>query len=99
MSLKNEILFELLNSDDYISGEELAEKQLQERRKDKVNKFRLFSPDDIGASSKDTVIKDEYHNEDKKGNFISRLEGARKSEKTVILLSLPYNNCDGGIEK
>lgn len=67
--------------------EELAEKQLQERRKDKVNKFRLFSPDDIDASSKDTVIKDEYHNEDKKGNFISRLEGARKSEKTVIIIT------------
>ena len=31
MSLKNEILFELLNSDDYISGEELAEKYNKSR--------------------------------------------------------------------
>lgn len=67
--------------------EELAEKQLQERRRDKVNKFRLFSPDDIDAASKDTVIKDEYHNEDRKGNFISKLEEARKSEKTVIIIT------------
>ncbi len=68
--------------------EELAEKQLQERRKDKVNKFRLFSPDDIDDSSPgDTVIEDEYNSEDKRANFLSKLERSRKSEKAVIIVT------------
>ncbi|MGN1328685.1 MAG: hypothetical protein ACI4V4_03190 [Eubacterium sp.] len=67
--------------------EELAEKQLKERRKDKVNKFRLFSPDDIEDSSGDTVIKDEYNNDDKETSFLSKLERARKSEKSVCIIT------------
>lgn len=40
--------------------EELAEQQLKERRKEKVNKFRIFAPEDIEDAKKqdkDTVVK------------------------------------------
>jgi hypothetical protein len=42
--------------------EELAEQQLKERRKEKVNKFRIFAPEDIEDAKKqdkDTVVKKE----------------------------------------
>ena len=62
--------------------EELAEKQLKERRKEKVNKFRIFSPEDIedaAKADKDTVIKKEYESADEQSAFSKRLDDARSS--------------------
>ena len=62
--------------------EELAEKQLKERRKEKVNKFRIFSPEDIedaAKTDKDTVIKKEYESADEQSAFSKRLDDARSS--------------------
>lgn len=62
--------------------EELAEKQLKKRRKEKVNKFRIFSPEDIedaAKADKDTVIKKEYESADEQSAFSKRLDDARSS--------------------
>ncbi|MDD6727932.1 MAG: hypothetical protein PUE08_01755 [Eubacteriales bacterium] len=78
------------DSTDEISkiDEELAEKQLKERRKDKINKFRLFSPDDIEeASLPENEIKDVYKPDDKVADLISKLEKARGSQKTVVIIT------------
>lgn len=65
-----------------VAVEELAEKQLKERRKEKVNKFRIFSPEDIedaAKADKDTVIKKEYESADEQSAFSKRLDDARSS--------------------
>lgn len=68
--------------------EELAEQQLKERRKDKVNKFRLFSPEDIEeATSPNTEIKDEYNSENKRASFMNKLERSRHSEKIIVIIT------------
>lgn len=68
--------------------EEVAEQQLMERRKDKVNKFRLFSPEDLeDSSSDDGIIEDDYHCADEKALLLSRLEKASKTEKKIALVT------------
>ncbi len=68
--------------------EKLAEKQLAERRKEKVNKFRLFNPDEIEDEEKkeSPVAHDEYTNRDDKTLFLEKLF-ATKSSTTFSLLA------------
>lgn len=60
--------------------EDVAEKQLKERRREKVNKFRLFSPDEIedkGTSQK--RIKNDYESGDEKTAFLENLFASKSS--------------------
>lgn len=58
--------------------EELAEKQLKQRRQDKINKFRLFSPENIGEAQFSTV-KNEYQKDDDKTAFLEKLFASKSS--------------------
>lgn len=54
--------------------EQTAEQELLERRKDKVNKFRLFSPEEIESEKPaKKVIKEEYKNASDKPEILARL--------------------------
>lgn len=62
--------------------EELAEQQLKERRKEKVNKFRIFAPEDIEDAKKqdkDTVVKKEYESANEQSTFSKRLDESLSS--------------------
>lgn len=58
--------------------EELAEKQLKQRRQEKVNKFRLFSPDNI-SGDKQSAVKNEYRRDDDKTAFMEKLFASKSS--------------------
>lgn len=69
--------------------EDLAEKQLKERRRDKVNKFRLFSPDEIEAENTgQRVVKNEYENGDEKTAFLEKLFATKSSVSITSVLTL-----------
>ncbi|MGN0521256.1 MAG: hypothetical protein ACI4IQ_01315 [Eubacterium sp.] len=80
--------------------EEIAEKQLRERRKDKINKFRLFSPDEVEKNTEDKKPKkfsgSEFESNDDKTAFLEKLFasksavnlGASVTLVLVILLGL-----------
>lgn len=68
--------------------EDLAEQQLKERRKDKVNKFRLFSPEDIEESTdRDTVVKKEYFGSKEQEVFSKRIAQAKSSSSLMIKIT------------
>lgn len=58
--------------------EEIAEKQLKQRRQEKVNKFRLFSPENI-SGDKHSVVKNEYRRDDDKTAFMEKLFASKSS--------------------
>ncbi|MDE5974191.1 MAG: hypothetical protein K2G73_05930 [Eubacterium sp.] len=58
--------------------EEIAEKQLKQRRQEKVNKFRLFSPDNI-SGDKQSAVKNEYRRDDDKTAFMEKLFASKSS--------------------
>ena len=71
--------------------EDLAEKQLIERRKDKVNKFRIFSPEDIeeaAKADKDTVIKKEYNLSNEQEVFSKKLSRSKQSSSLSLKITL-----------
>lgn len=60
--------------------EELAEKQLRERRKDKVNKFRLFGSEELAQETHGRQpVRNEYNNDDEKTAFLERLFASKSS--------------------
>lgn len=68
--------------------EEVAEQQLKERRKEKVNKFRLFSPEDIEeATSNSNDVKDQYRSENESKALLSKLEKSRHSSKIITAVT------------
>lgn len=70
--------------------EELAERQLLERRREKVNKFRLFSPEnDNSKPERNTVVNREYKNDDEKTVLMERLFASKSSiTLTAVLTSI-----------
>lgn len=71
--------------------EDLAEKQLIERRKDKVNKFRIFSPEDIeeaAKADKDTVVKKEYNLSNEQEVFSKKLSRSKQSSSLSVKITL-----------
>lgn len=58
--------------------EEIAEKQLKQRRQEKVNKFRLFSPESI-SGDKHSAVKNEYRRDDDKTAFMEKLFASKSS--------------------
>lgn len=71
--------------------EALAEKQLMERRKEKVNKFRLFGADEIYDQNNDKndkkVIKNEYKSSDDKTLFLEKLFASKSSVTLVGIIT------------
>lgn len=71
--------------------ESLAEQILEERRRNKVDKFRLFGPDETDTElGNENAIEDDYENEDEKADFINRLKSKkhaieRKITETFVL--------------
>lgn len=69
--------------------EDVAEKQLKERRREKVNKFRLFSPDEIDRNHDSTrTVKNEYESGDEKTAFMERLFASKSSVTLSVSLTL-----------
>lgn len=72
--------------------EELAEKQLRQRRQEKINKFRLFSPDDI-SDDRQPAIKNEYKKDDDKTAFLEKLFASKSSftlrGAITVVLAIP----------
>ncbi len=72
--------------------EELAEKQLRERRRDKVNKFRLFSPDEIEKNfdekKNEKIAGVEFNHIDDKTAFLERLFASKTSVTLTIAITL-----------
>lgn len=60
--------------------EEVAEKQLRERRKDKVNKFRLFGPDELESENTgQKTVQKEYERGNEKTEFMEKLFASKTS--------------------
>lgn len=69
--------------------EDVAEKQLRERRREKVSKFRLFGPDEIDSeNSGQNIIKSEYERGDEKTAFLERLFASKSSVTMTAVLTL-----------
>lgn len=69
--------------------EDIAEKQLRERRKEKINKFRLFSPDDVNAQTERRKrLKGEYESDDEKTVFLEKLFASKSSVSLTAILTL-----------
>lgn len=71
--------------------EELAERELAKRRKEKVGKFRLFGPDETDEELGDnTIVDDDYEEESEKSSFVNSLISKRNSiwRKIVITVVL-----------
>lgn len=67
--------------------EAVAEQILEQRRQEKVGKFRLFGPDETDEElGDDSVVKDDYENKDDKKSFHSSLL-ARKSSINAKLIA------------
>lgn len=80
------------DSTDQVStiDEEVAERQLVERRREKVNKFRLFSPDEMDSNeSASNVINEKFENDEKTALleklFASKLSVTMKAVFTLVL--------------
>ena len=68
--------------------EELAEKQLKERRRDKVNKFRLFSPDEVEEPrAQAKIVGNDYENEDETQGFFDKLNKSRDAVKITVIIT------------
>lgn len=60
--------------------EDVAEKQLEERRREKVNKFRIFGPDEVDAENNtQRVLSSEYEKGDEKTAFLEKLFASKSS--------------------
>lgn len=69
--------------------EDIAEKQLRERRKEKINKFRLFSPDDVNTQEeRQKNLKGEYESGDEKTVFLEKLFASKSSVSLTAILTL-----------
>ncbi len=68
--------------------EDVAEQQLKERRKEKINKFRLFSPDEVSAQTGTrSSLEGEYENDDEKTAFMEKLFAAKSSVSLTAILT------------
>lgn len=67
--------------------EDVAEEQLKRRREEKVNKFRLFSPDDI-SQDKEPSVKKDYTPSDDKSVFMDKLLASKSSFTLRAIISI-----------
>lgn len=74
--------------------EDLAEQILKERRKDKVDKFRLFGPDETDTElGNENIVDEDYENENEKADFINALE----KKKRTLNIKLGITTVIGGL--
>ncbi|MDE6156311.1 MAG: hypothetical protein K2F67_07735, partial [Eubacterium sp.] len=72
--------FEDITEDVAKIDEEIAERQLKERRKEKINKFRLFGPDQIyDQNIGQKVVENEFNSSDDKTAFLEKLFASKSS--------------------
>ncbi len=68
--------------------EGLAEQLLEQRRQEKVGKFRLFGPDETDKDlGNDTTVDDEYEDADQKSGFLSTLISKKYSISIKLILT------------
>lgn len=68
--------------------EDVAEQQLLERRREKVNKFRLFSPEETQERPSNPVVKDEFNNSDEKTALMEKLFASKSSFSLAVILTV-----------
>lgn len=69
--------------------EAVAEQILEQRRQEKVGKFRLFGPDETDEELNDkTVVKNDYENRDEKKKFLGSLIARKHSINTKIIITV-----------
>ncbi len=69
--------------------EAVAEQILEQRRQEKVGKFRLFGPDETDEElGDDTIVKDDYENVDEKKEFHNRLLARKSSINAKLIATL-----------
>lgn len=68
--------------------EKAAERELELRRREKVGKFRLFGPDETDtALGSNSVVDDDYDDENEKDSFIENLIGRKKGIRIRVLVT------------
>lgn len=67
--------------------EEIAEEQLKHRRQEKINKFRLFSPEIIGDNST-SAVKNEFKRDEEKTAFMEKLFASKSAFTLKAVLTL-----------
>lgn len=68
--------------------ERVAEEQLAKKREDKINKFRLFSPDEIDDDeSKSKIVKKEYEHNGEKTAFLERLFASKSAVTLTAVIT------------
>lgn len=68
--------------------EEAAERELEQRRREKVGKFRLFGPDETDASLGNNVeVDDDYESENEKDSFIESLIDKKRNIRIRTLVT------------
>ncbi len=70
--------------------ENLAEKQLLERRKEKINKFRLFSPEDNDDGNA-SVVEHEFKSSDEKTALLEKLFSFKSSASLMAVLTVLFS--------
>ena len=53
--------------------EEIAEQELEERRKEKIGKFRLFGPDETDSELGEELVEEDYEDQSEKSTFLQGL--------------------------
>ncbi len=73
--------------------ENVAEQLLEQRRREKVGKFRLFGPDETDMDLGNNNLEDEYEDADQKADFLSVLMSKKYSVSlkliATVLLGVP----------
>lgn len=82
--------FEDLQQDRHVEkiDEDVAEQQLLERRKEKVNKFRLSNQEDSTESSSNSVLKGEFTKSDEKTALLEKLFASKSSVTVTVIITL-----------
>lgn len=69
--------------------EEVAEQILEQRRMEKVGKFRLFGPDETDQElGNSDVVKDDYASHSEKSSFIEKLIATKSATQLKIFITL-----------
>ena len=69
--------------------EDVAEQILEERRREKVVKFRLFGPDetDLQLGNSEEAVKEEYNSRSETDEFLQNLLASSKAQKTRSIIT------------
>lgn len=68
--------------------EDVAEQILEQRRQEKVGKFRLFGPDETDKELGNSDVKQDYESEAKKEEFVAKLLSRRIAIQAKIIITV-----------